>query len=355
MKQLAIPSDYQETLMQIKDTIHLSRYNSLQAVNSEMIRMYLAIGSIVFDKVIYGWGDSVVDKLSADLMIDFPGVKGFSPRNIRRMKLVFEQTNNKPFWTQAVSKIPWGHTNLIFSKLKEDEQIEFYLSQCAEKGWSRSTLEEEIRFDAFSKRVAFQSNFDSTLNEKRRVMHRLEFRDEYDLSFLELDAVHSERDLEQALVSNITRTIGRFGADFAFMGRQFRLELDDKEYFIDILFYHRKLKCMVAVELKTGEFKPEHSQQLNWYLHLLDKTIKYEDDKPSIGILLCKSKSEITVEYALELVNRPMGVSTYTYTQLPSEIAKYLPNESQLTQIFSEDEEKLSELGFAGLKDKKNV
>ncbi|MBC7476293.1 MAG: DUF1016 family protein [Candidatus Sericytochromatia bacterium] len=139
------------------------------------------------------------------------------------------------------------------------------------------------------------------------------------------------------MVDNIVRTLGQLGSDFAFMGRQFRLELDEKEYFIDLLFYHRKLRCMIAIELKTSEFKPEHSQQLNWYLHLLDKSVKYPEDKSSIGILLCKNKSKITVEYALELVNHPMGIATYSYSQLPEEISKYLPSEEDLSRILSND------------------
>jgi hypothetical protein len=163
----------------------------------------------------------------------------------------------------------------------------------------------------------------------------LQFKDEYDLSFLNLPDHHTEKQLENALVSNITKMLGQFGNDFAFMGQQFRLELDDKEYFIDILFYHRKLKSMIAIELKVNEFKPEYSQQLNWYLHLLDKTVKYPEDSPSIGILLCKTKSHLTVEYALEMANKPMGVATYSYAQLPKEIALSLPNEEQLAKIFS--------------------
>lgn len=198
-------------------------------------------------------------------------------------------------------------------------------------------MEEEIRFDAFSKSQLFQNNFPKTIPGNQLVEYRLEFRDEYDLLFLALEDIHTERQLENAMVLNITKTLGRFGADFAFMGRQFRLELDDKDYFVDLLFYHRKLKCMIAIELKAQEFKPEHSQQLSWHLHLLDKTIKYEEDKPSIGILLCKSKSAITVEYALEMLNQPMGVATYTYIQFPAEIAQYLPNETDLEQLMQDE------------------
>lgn len=210
------------------------------------------------------------------------------------------------------------------------------MQKCVERGWSRSVLEEEIRFDAYTKAQSFQNNFPQTIEPQQLAAYRLEFRDEYDLSFLELEETHTERQLEQSMVMNIVKTLGRFGNNFAFMGRQFRLELDEKEYFVDLLFYHRKLKCMVALELKATEFKPDHSQQLSWYLHLLDKTVKYSDDKPSIGILMFKSKSQLTVEYALELVNRPVGVATYTYTQLPADIAQYLPNEIQLLDMIED-------------------
>jgi predicted nuclease of restriction endonuclease-like (RecB) superfamily len=338
MTNSLLPNDYYQTILEIKERINEARFKSLRAVNTEMILMYLEIGKVISLKVSRGWGDFVVDKLSIDLQTEYPGVKGFSLRNIRRMKYIHEKCIEHSILPQAVAKLPWGHIDFVFTKIKKTDEILFYLQASVERGWSRSVLEEEIRFDAFSKRQLFQNNFPKTIQGNELAEYRLEFRDEYDLSFLELEDIHTERQLENAMVLNITKTLGRFGADFAFMGRQFRLELDDKDYFVDLLFYHRKLKCMIAIELKAHEFKPEHSQQLSWYLHLLDKTVKYEDDKPSIGILLCKSKSAITVEYALEMLNQPMGVATYTYTQLPAEIAKYLPNETDLKQMMQDEE-----------------
>jgi len=331
-----IPSNYHQTLATLKERIASAQYNSYTLVNRELILMYLDFGHVLHERVKDGWGMSVVDTLSIDLQAAYPGVKGLSARNLRRMKLIFEETRNNEFWTQLVAKIPWGHTNLIFQKVKDPSQRTFYLQTSVERGWSRSILEEEIRFDAYSKRLEFQNNFSKALTKSDISKYRLAFKDEYNLSFLELEDTHTERQLEKALIDNITKTLGQFGHNFSFMGRQFRLKLDEKEYFIDILFYHRKLKCMVALELKATEFKPEHSQQLNWYLHLLDKTIKYPEDNPSIGILLCKSKSKLTVEYALELVNRPLGVSTYHYKQLPKEIAQYLPDEDDFSRIIEE-------------------
>ena len=331
--------DYPETLLELKKRINLAQYKSFSAVNAELILLYLDIGKVISQKIKLGWGESVVDTLSKDLQTEYIGIKGFSSRNLRRMRFIFDEINDNSIWPQLVAKLPWGHTDLIFSKLKDLEKRTFYLQKCVERGWSRSILEEEIKFDSFTKQINFQSNFENTIENNDKIIdYRLSFKDEYDLSFLNLEDTHSEKELELAIVDNISKTLGQFGSDFAFMGRQFKLDVDDKEYFVDLLFYHRKLKSMIAIELKTTEFKPEHSQQLNWYLHILDKTIKYSEDNQSIGILLCKSKSKLTVEYALEMANNPMGIVTYNYKQLPREIAKFLPDENQLAIIFNQAE-----------------
>ncbi len=336
MEQL--PVNYHQTLRELKEKINQARYKSLRLINSELIKVYLEIGIVISEKTQNGWGDSIIDTLSRDLQSEYAGIKGFSSRNLSKMRQIYEITTQNEIWPQVVAKIPWGHSEVIFAKIKQPDQITFYLQKTAERGWSRSILEEEIRFDAYQKHLTFQSNFPKTLDDNALAMYRWEFKDEYDLSFLELDETHTERQLENALVQNITKTLGQFGSDFAFMGQQFRLALDEKEYFVDLLFYHRHMKCMIAIELKTNEFKPEHSQQLNWYLHLLDKTVKYDDDKPSIGILLCKSKNKLTVEYALELATKPIGVAAYHYHQLPQNIAHYLPSEEDFNRILTENE-----------------
>jgi len=252
------------------------------------------------------------------------------------MKFIYEEIDENEIWPQLVAKLHWGHTVMIFSKVKDTNERSFYIQKTKDEAWSRSVLEEKIKSDLFSKHNKFQHNFDTSHSGNKVAEYSMQFKDEYDLSFLNLPDHHNERQLENAIVNNITKMLGQFGNDFTFMGQQFRLELDDKEYFIDLLFYHRKLKSMIAIELKVNEFKPEYSQQLNWYLHLLDKTVKYPEDNPSIGILLCKSKSEITVKYALEIVSNPMGVATYNYLQLPKEIAENLPAEDDLKRIFGD-------------------
>ncbi len=330
-------SDYIKTLISVKERILQAQYKSYSAVNSEMVLAYLDIGKTISEKTKTGWGTSVIQQLSSDLQAEFIGVKGFSERNLRRMKYVYEEMQENSIWPQAVAKLHWGHTSLKFWKIKDKLEREFYLEKAKNEAWSRSILEEKIKIDTYSNHKNYQHNFDKALTTQEISNYTLQFKDEYDLSFLNLSDHHNEKQLENALVNNITKMLGQFGADFAFMGQQFRLELDDKEYFIDILFYHRKLKSMIAIELKVNEFKPEYSQQLNWYLHLLDKTVKYPEDNPSIGILLCKTKSKLTVDYALEIVNKPIGVATYSYAQLPKEIADNLPNAEQLSKIFNTD------------------
>ena len=292
-------NDYAETFKRLKERVLTAQYRSYSAVNSEMILAYLDIGKTISEKTKTGWGTSVIKQLSKDFRAEFVGVKGFSERNLRRMKLIYEETQKNQIWPQAVAKLHWGHIILIFSKIKNKSEQEFYLLKTKEEAWSRSVLEEKIKIDLYSQHSKFQHNFDKALTSNEITKYSMQFKDEYDLSFLNLQDHHTEKQLETAIVTNITKMLGQFGSDFAFMGQQFRLELDDKEYFIDLLFFHRKLKSMIAVELKVNEFKPEYSQQLSWYLHLLDKTVKYPEDNPSIGILLCKTKSKLTVEYAL--------------------------------------------------------
>lgn len=332
-----IEKDYISTLNLLKKRVLQAQYKSYSTVNSEMILAYLDIGKVISEKTKTGWGTSVIKQLSIDLRAEFIGVKGFSERNLYRMKTIYEELQENQISPQAVAKLHWGHISLIFSKIKDKEQRVFYLQKTKEEAWSRTVLEEKIKVDLYSQYKNFQHNFDKALTTTEIANYTMQFRNEYDLSILNLPDHHTEKELESAIVQNIAKMIGQFGSDFAFMGQQFRLEVDDKEYFIDLLFYHRKLKSMIAIELKIDEFKPEYSQQLNWYLHLLDKTVKYPEDNPSIGILLCKSKSEIIVEYALEIVNKPMGVATYSYSQLPKEIAENLPDEAQLKRIFSDE------------------
>ena len=334
-----LPANYTQTLTAIKEKINHARYQTMQKVNTGMINLYWEIGQTIAQKISdEGWGKSVVEVLAVDLQATYKGVKGFSARNLWYMKQFFETYSDNEFLQRLVAEIPWGQNIEIFTKLKTVEEQKFYIQMCKERAWSRPILKEHIKTRTFENIKLSQNNFKQTLPAHKVEELKWAFKDEYDFSFLELYDDVKERELENALVKNITQTLGQFGHNFAFMGQQFRLELNGKEYFIDLLFYHRQMKRMIAIELKTVEFKPEHSQQLNWYLHLLDKTIKYPDDDTSIGILLCKSKDRVTVEYALEMATKPMGIATFNYYQLPKEIAQFLPSEEDFNRIIKDIE-----------------
>ena len=247
--------------------------------------------------------------------------------------IAYELSKQHKILPQLVAELPWGHISLIFERLKNTEERMFYIRKTQENHRSRAILSENIDHDIYHKKY-IQNNFQKILPPETIAQITRELKDEYNLSFLELEQEHTERQLENAIVDNIVQTLGQLGVNFAFMGRQFRIEVSEKEYFIDILFYHRKLKCMIAIELKTGEFLPQYAQQLNRYLHILDKQVKYESDNPSIGILICRSKDKILVEYALEMITQPMGVATYTYNTLPTEISDYLPSEDTIKKLF---------------------
>lgn len=333
----SLPSDYDIVLVDLKKRVNQTRYQSLQLVNKELIRLYWDIGRVVSEKTKAGWGSGVVKTLATDLQAEFAGVKGFSSSNIRYMKVFYETYQDNPNLQRVVGELPWGQNIELFTKVKDTEERTFYAQMCRERRWSRPLLVENIRAKTYRAYQNNQNNFSRTIDADTKAELAWEFKDEYNFDFLSLSQDHKERQLEDNLLKHMSKTLSQFGRDFCFMGRQFRLELSDKEYFIDLLFYHRKLKCLVAIELKSTEFEPKHSQQLNWYLHLLDKQVKYEDDNPSIGILLCRDKDRITVEYALEMATNPMGVATYTYSQLPEEVARYLPNEQELNNSLKSD------------------
>jgi predicted nuclease of restriction endonuclease-like (RecB) superfamily len=328
-----IPPNYKQVVATIKSYIQQAQYKSFQLVNKEALHMNWQIGKLLSEQTKNGWGKSIVETLSREISIDYPGVKGFSVTNLWYMKQFYETYYDRPNLQQLVGEIPWGQNLLIMTKVKDELAREYYLTKCIENGWSRGVLEEEIKFDSFSKAIKFQNNFNKSLPIDKLAAYRMQFKDEYNLSFLNLDIEHSEKQLEDAIVKNIVKVLGQFGKDFCFMGRQFPLKASDKEYFVDILMYQRRLRAMIAIEIKVTDFKPEYSQQLNWYLHLLDKHVKYPDDSPSIGILICKSKDSILVEYALELVNNPMGVASYSYRDLPKELAQFLPDEEKIKQL----------------------
>ncbi len=336
---LILPEDYKFTLEQVKSIVNRARYYSLRAINVEVTKQYWEVGKILAGKSENSWGNSVIEKFSKDLNLEYPGVKGFSVSNLRYMRQFYTTYTDWLIHQQLVGGIPWGHNIVIFTKVKDEVERRYYLENCVKFGWSRGVLERKIRAGDYASRAKAQNNFAQTIDESKLALVRWEQKDEYNLSFLELEASHSERELEDAIVANIIKFMGELGGYFCFMGRQYRIVTEsDKEYFIDLLFYHRKLRCLVAIELKTVEFQSEFSGKMALYLNLLDAQVREEEENPSIGIIICQSKDRLDVEYAIKDINRAIGVAAYNFESLPDEISQYLPSRADLEQSFKHND-----------------
>ena len=332
-----LPIDYKTTFVEIKKLVNSARYNSLRSVNKEMIKLYWSIGQTVFEKTESSkWGLGVVDQLSKDLQNEFPGITGFSRSNIFRMKSFYEIYKGNEKVAQVVQQLGWGQNIELFTKIKDETQREFYAQMCIKEGWTRATLVENIKANTYNSYLNNQNNFERTVSQERLADLAFEFKDQYNTGLLELTSQSKEREIEDIMVKNINNLLAEMGKEFLFAGRQYPLNIDEKEFFVDLMFYHRKLKSFIAVEIKADEFKFEQMGQLSGYLSIIDNTIKREDENPTIGILICKTKDRTMVEYALSAHNQPLGVATYSYQELPKAIAKYLPSDQELGELVDE-------------------
>jgi predicted nuclease of restriction endonuclease-like (RecB) superfamily len=254
---LSLPADYARLLKEIKERVRAAQYEALKAVNKEQIDLYWDIGRIIVDRQQKGsWGRSIVQQLAADLQSEFPGVKGFSAQNLWRMKQFYQAYQNEQKLSPLVREIGWSHNLIIMMWCKDQLEREFYIRMTRKFGWSKNVLIHQIENQSYEKTLLGQTNFDKALTPKLRAQAKLAIKDEYTFDFLELGEQHSERELERALIARIERFLRAMGGLFALIGSQFRLEVEDKEYFIDLLLFHRRLKCLVAIELKIGEFQP---------------------------------------------------------------------------------------------------
>lgn len=281
-----------------------------------------------------GWGKAVVERLSADLRQEFPGIGGFSASNLWRMKGFFEAYKGVEKLAPMVREIGWSHNIVIMESCSDPLEREFYIRTTRKFGWSKSVLIHQIENQSYEKSLLGQTNFDQALTPELRAQAKLAVKDEYTFDFLELGEKHSERELERALISRIEDFLRAMGGMFAFMGSQHRLEVDGKEFFIDLLLFHRRLRCLVAIELKIGEFLPEFVGKMQFYLAALDRQVRQDDENPSIGIILCKDKSRTIVEYTLHNSSKPIGVATYEMTRtLPKELKGQLPSPQEIAGL----------------------
>ena len=328
------PSGYVEWLHDLKSRIHIAQQRATLAVNRELVALYWQIGSdILLRQAQQGWGTKVIDRLAQDLRSAFPEMKGFSPRNLKYMRAFALAWPEAEFVQQAAAQLPWFHLCTLIDKLKTREERDWYLVRAIEHGWSRNILAIQIETNLKNRTGTALSNFSTRLPQPQSELARESLKDPYRLDFLGLGKEAEERDIEAALVRHITQFLLELGAGFAYVGRQVHVEVGGDDFFVDLLFYHLKLRCYVVIEIKAGKFKPEHLGQLSFYMTAVDKQIKQEQDAATIGLLLCKSKNKVVAEYALHDSSRPMGIAEYQLVEsLPAKLQTSLPSIEQLEQ-----------------------
>jgi predicted nuclease of restriction endonuclease-like (RecB) superfamily len=334
-----LPKDYAFLLAEVKERIRAAQYEALRAVNKELVALYWDIGRLIVERQRgLSWGKAVVERLAADLRLEFPGVKGFSVQNVWYMRQFYLAYHGNEKLQPLVGEISWAKNLVIMARCKDPLQREFYLRMTRKFGWSKNVLVHQIENQSYEKTLLGQTNFDRALTPELRAQAKLAVKDDYTFDFLELAQEHSERQLERALISRIEDFLRAMGGLFAFVGSQFRLEVGSKEYFIDLLLYHRRLKSLVAIDLKIGEFEPEFVGKMQFYLTALDAQVREPGENPSIGIILCKEKHRTIVEYALHDARRPIGVATYRILKhLPKEFKGQLPDREQIIKLLEEE------------------
>lgn len=331
---LPVP-DYARLLTAVKERVRTAQYAALKAVNAELVGLYWDIGRMIVERQAgESWGKAIVQQLAGDLQQEFPGVGGFSASNLWRMKAFYDAYQGVEKLAPVVREIAWSHNIIILERCSDPLEREFYIRMTRKFGWSKNVLIHQIKNQSYEKSLLGQTNFDQSLTPEQRAQAKLAVKDEYIFDFLELSEEHGELELERALIAKVEHFLRAMGGMFAFMGSQYRLEVDGDEFFIDLLLFHRRLRCMVAIELKIGKFQPEFVGKMQFYLAALDRQVRLEDENPSIGIILCKEKKRTVVEYALHDARKPIGVATYEITKtLPKNLKGQLPPPEEIAAL----------------------
>lgn len=331
---IALKKEYSTFLRDIKDKIRCSQYEAMKVVNQQTIALYWEIGKKINEKrELSGWGKSIVETLSKDIQKEFPGIQGFGTSNLWYMAQWQAEYNGNEILQPLVGEISWTKHIVILTKCKDVLERRFYIQATKKFGWTKDVLIHKIEQKTFEKILLGQTNFEETLSDKVKNQAVLAIQDEYNLSYTGLDSDHSEEDLELSLIKNIRAFLMDFGADMCFIGNQYRIVVSGTEYFVDLMLYHRQLRSLIAIELKIGDFKPEYKGKMEFYLNVLNDTVKRQDENPSIGIIICKSKDRTTVDYALRSSNMPIGVATYSLTnELPVDYKKFLPEGTEIAK-----------------------
>lgn len=337
-----LPQDYPAFLQSLKERIRQAQVRAALSVNRELVLLYWQIGREILNRQEQeGWGAKVIDRLAQDLRQAFPQMKGFSPRNLKYMRAFAQAYPEEAFVQQAAAQIPWFHNCLILDRLKDPAEREWYIRACIQHGWSRAILEAQIETGLYRRQGAALTNFARTLPAPQSELAQQVLKDPYNFDFLSLHDEAVERDLERALLEHLQKFMLELGVGFAFVGSQYHLEVDGQDYYLDLLFYHLKLRCYVVVELKMTEFRPEYAGKMNFYLSAVDDLLRHPSDGPTLGLILCKGKRRLTVEYALRDLSKPLGVSSFRLAEaLPKELEAALPSVEQLeAELRSDDEQ----------------
>ena len=322
-----INTDYKIWINELKNQVRSVQIKAAIAVNSELIKFYWELGKMISEKQeFYSWGEKLIEQISKDLKEEFPDMKGFSTRNIKYIRNFYAFYNNSEIRQQLVAQIPWGHNILIYSKSKNIQEATFYIQQTIENNWSRDVLALQIKTNLFDRKGKSITNFKNTLPEPFSDLAEQTLKDPYIFDFLTLSTSVKEKDIENQLINNLKKFLLELGKGFAFVAQQYRFSIAENDYSIDLLFYHIKLKCYVVIELKSTKFIPEYAGKINFYLSAIDTLLKNEDDKPTIGILLCRDKNNIEAEFALRDLNKPIGISEFQLTEIiPEDLKSSLP------------------------------
>ena len=334
---MILDKNYVSVFENIKEQIRMAQHKALLNANREMIYLYWNIGKIIDANS--EWGNKFVDNLSKDIRREFPSSKGFSTRNLKSMVRFYREYQEVEFVQTVAAQIPWSH-NLEILRVKSKEERLWYIEKTIENGWSKNILAHQIDTNLYMRQVENKkiSNFQNRLEVSQSELILETMKDPYVFDFLDLQENIKEKDLETALINNITKVLLELGKGFAFIGNQYHLEIAGEDFFIDLLFYNITIKCYVVIELKIGQFKPEYAGQLSFYLTAVDETLKIKSDKPTIGLLLCRHKNNIIAEYTLRDMEKPMGVSEYSVNDyLPQDLKDDLPSLEELINTIEID------------------
>lgn len=328
-----LEKSFQEITSNIKNAIARTQLEIMTDANKKLVNLYYNIGKMLEENS--SWGNKFIDNLAMDLKMSFPNLKGFSVRNLKYMKTFYNEYKDDEEFVQLVAQLPWKHNLTLMQKVKDKEIRKWYMSKCLEDGWSDSVLVYQIDTNLYARqeKAIKLNNFELTLKQNSDLANNM-MKEPYVFDLIELTEDYKEKELENKMLNRLKNILLELGSGFSFVGNQYKITVDDQDFYIDLLFYHIKLKCYIAVELKVVEFKPEFASKMGFYLTALDEEVKDENDNPSIGIILCQNKSNKIVDYTLKYINKPVGVSEYKiFDQLNKEIQSKLPTKEEINVL----------------------